>query len=241
MRNTWPPSSLFQTLADPTRLRILRLIAEDKVCVCYFVEALELSQSKISRHLAFLRRSGIVHARKDGKWVHYSIVFPSNPAAAAILREALAWTTEIPETSPDRVPFVAACCRPQRFVTLRGSPPPGPASEIISKAPAGLIYLASGVRGLPFDHGVSTHPHHDFDLCDVPLLTTFAPENRHMGLDALLLPHLGRHHFHAIKCQCGKCMGFRNGTRRHKNVHVWISGLQDRCKWLQGEYSGFET
>jgi ArsR family transcriptional regulator len=125
------PTSLFRTLADPTRLRILRLIGEREVCVCYFVEALQLSQPKISRHLAFLRRSGIVHARKDGRWVHYSIVFPSNPAAAAILREALAWTVEMPETRQDRVRFIAACCRSQRFVSLRGTPAPGPVSESI--------------------------------------------------------------------------------------------------------------
>jgi ArsR family transcriptional regulator len=123
------PAGLFRTLADPTRLRILHLIGESEVCVCYFVEALQISQPKISRHLAYLRRSGIVHARKDGKWVHYGIAFPPNPSAAAILREALAWTAEIPETRRDRVRFAAACCRPQKFISLRGAPPPGPAAE----------------------------------------------------------------------------------------------------------------
>jgi ArsR family transcriptional regulator len=123
------PANLFRTLADPTRLRILRLIRESEVCVCYFVEALQISQPKISRHLAYLRRSGIVHARKDGKWVHYSIAFPPHPSAGAILREALAWTAEMPETKRDRVRFAAACCRPQKFVSLQGAPPPGPAAE----------------------------------------------------------------------------------------------------------------
>lgn len=123
------PAGLFRTLADPTRLRILRLIGESEVCVCYFVEALQLSQPKISRHLAYLRRSGIVRARKDGKWVRYSIAFPPNPSAAAILRVALAWTSEMPETRRDRVRFAAACCQPQRFISLRGAPPPGPASD----------------------------------------------------------------------------------------------------------------
>jgi DNA-binding transcriptional ArsR family regulator len=85
-------------------------------------------QPKISRHLAYLLRSGIVHARKDGKWVHYGIAFPSNPSAAAILRQALAWTAEMPEARRDRVRFAAACCRPQKFVSLRGAPPPGPAA-----------------------------------------------------------------------------------------------------------------
>lgn len=123
------PAGLFRTLADPTRLRILRLIRESEVCVCYFVEALQISQPKISRHLAYLRRSGIVHARKDGKWVHYSIVYPPHPSAAAILHEALAWTAEMPETRRDRVRFAAACCRPEKFVSLQGAPPPGPAAE----------------------------------------------------------------------------------------------------------------
>jgi ArsR family transcriptional regulator len=124
------PASLFRTLADPTRLRILRLIGESEVCVCYFVEALQLSQPKISRHLAYLRRSGLVNARKDGKWVRYSIAFPASHSAATILREALRWTAEMPETRRDRTRFAAACCQPQKFVSLRGAPPPGPASEL---------------------------------------------------------------------------------------------------------------
>jgi ArsR family transcriptional regulator len=123
------PAGLFRTLADPTRLRILHLIGESEVCVCYFVEALQVSQPKISRHLAYLRRSGIVHARKDGKWVHYSIAFPPHPSAAAILREALTWTVEMPESRRDRVRFAAACCKPQKFVSLRGAPTPGSAAE----------------------------------------------------------------------------------------------------------------
>jgi len=125
------PASLFRTLADPTRLRILRLIGESEVCVCYFVEALQLSQPKISRHLAYLRRSGIVRARKDGKWVRYSIAFPASHSAATILREALLWTAEMPETRRDRIRFAAACCQPQKFVSLRGAPPPGPAFELV--------------------------------------------------------------------------------------------------------------
>lgn len=120
------PAGLFRALADPTRLRILHLIGESDVCVCYFVAALQLSQPKISRHLAYLRRSGIVRARKDGKWVHYSIAFPPRPSAAAILRDALAWTATMPEARRDRERFAAACCRPQKFVSLHGAPPPVP-------------------------------------------------------------------------------------------------------------------
>src|ERR1700756_3852264 len=81
---------LFAALADRTRLRLLNLMDGREVCVCYFVEILGQSQPKVSRHLAYLRRAGIVAARREGKWMHYRIVVPSHPGAAKILRESLA-------------------------------------------------------------------------------------------------------------------------------------------------------
>src|SRR5215469_7390704 len=81
---------LFQALADPTRLRLINLMGDDEVCVCFFVEILQTNQPKISRHLAYLRRAGIVAARREGKWIHYRIVAPANSGAARILRETLA-------------------------------------------------------------------------------------------------------------------------------------------------------
>ncbi|HZS48542.1 MAG TPA: metalloregulator ArsR/SmtB family transcription factor, partial [Blastocatellia bacterium] len=62
---------LFSALADRTRLRLLNLMGDDEVCVCYFVEILDTNQPKISRHLAYLRRAGIVAGRREGKWIHY--------------------------------------------------------------------------------------------------------------------------------------------------------------------------
>ena len=67
---------LFAALADTTRLRLLNLMAGREVCVCYFVEILRQSQPKISRHLAYLRKAGIVAARREGKWMHYRITTP---------------------------------------------------------------------------------------------------------------------------------------------------------------------
>ena len=78
-------ASLFAALADATRLRLLNLMAGREVCVCYFVEILGQSQPKISRHLAYLRRAGIVSARREGKWMHYSICPFADPAAGSIL------------------------------------------------------------------------------------------------------------------------------------------------------------
>src|ERR1700731_294278 len=75
---------LFAALADPTRLRLLNLMDGREVCVCYFVEILKQSQPKVSRHLAYLRKAGIVSVRREGKWMHYSIRKPEDTRAAAI-------------------------------------------------------------------------------------------------------------------------------------------------------------
>src|ERR1051325_4171319 len=73
---------LFRALADRTRLRLINLMGDNEVCVCFFVEALKMSQPKISRHLAYLRRAGIVGVRREGKWMHYRLIAPKgkNPA-----------------------------------------------------------------------------------------------------------------------------------------------------------------
>ena len=62
---------IFKALADPTRIRILGLLASGEICVCHIHESLRLPQSLVSRHLAYLRRAGLVEPRKDGLWVHY--------------------------------------------------------------------------------------------------------------------------------------------------------------------------
>lgn len=77
----------FKALADHTRLRVIHLLGTDEICVCSVVEALQTSQPKVSRHLAYLRRAGLVEARRDGKWVHYRIVEPPDEHAAEIFRE----------------------------------------------------------------------------------------------------------------------------------------------------------
>jgi ArsR family transcriptional regulator, arsenate/arsenite/antimonite-responsive transcriptional repressor len=60
---------LFKAFADPVRLRLLNLLAAGEVCVCHLHEALELPQSTVSRHLAYLRKRGLVVARREGLWV----------------------------------------------------------------------------------------------------------------------------------------------------------------------------
>src|SRR5438445_13323593 len=78
---------LFKALADRTRLRLINMIGDSEVCVCFFVAILKTSQPKISRHLAYLRRAGIVSARREGKWMHYRLGDPPDEDGARIVRE----------------------------------------------------------------------------------------------------------------------------------------------------------
>ncbi len=83
MKKTVPDSladstRLLKAFADPVRLRLLSLLTgeRDEVCVCHLHEALELSQPTVSRHLAYLRKHGLVVGRKEGLWVHYRLARP---------------------------------------------------------------------------------------------------------------------------------------------------------------------
>jgi ArsR family transcriptional regulator, arsenate/arsenite/antimonite-responsive transcriptional repressor len=67
---------LFKAVADPVRLRLLNLLADGEVCVCHLYEALDLPQSTVSRHLAYLRKRRLVIGRKEGLWVHYRLAKP---------------------------------------------------------------------------------------------------------------------------------------------------------------------
>jgi ArsR family transcriptional regulator, arsenate/arsenite/antimonite-responsive transcriptional repressor len=115
---------LFAALADPTRLRLLNLMNGQEVCVCYFVEILKQGQPKISRHLAYLRNAGLVSARREGKWMHYSIEWPRDEAAASILRTALENLKSNRELLADLERLGRASCDPQGFVALAGAPSP---------------------------------------------------------------------------------------------------------------------
>lgn len=115
---------LFRALADHTRLRLLNLMGDGEVCVCFFVEVLRTNQPKISRHLAYLRRAGVVAARREGKWMHYRIVEPPDPHAARIFREVRAWLKEDADMRLDRERLIKVCCAPQPPIQLRGAPRP---------------------------------------------------------------------------------------------------------------------
>ena len=114
----------FKALADRTRLRLLNLMRDDEVCVCFFVEILKTNQPKISRHLAYLRRAGIVGARREGQWIHYGIAEPADPDAARLLKDLMTWLANDQEMQRDRERLVKICCAPQLPVSIQSAPRP---------------------------------------------------------------------------------------------------------------------
>ncbi len=91
-----PIDRMFRAFADRTRLRILHLLAKGEICVCDIMSALRASQPKISRHLAYLKRAGLVVDRKAGLWRYYSLA----PAKSAVQKRLIACLDGCLEESP---------------------------------------------------------------------------------------------------------------------------------------------
>jgi ArsR family transcriptional regulator, arsenate/arsenite/antimonite-responsive transcriptional repressor len=119
--------SLFKALADKTRLRILALLGNNEVCVCHIHDSLGLPQPTVSRHLAYLRKSGLVAVRRDGVWMHYQVSRSLSPVLQGVVAAAVAALQQLPATSQDRkqfqrsfgqlyvfdAPAGGACCAPR--------------------------------------------------------------------------------------------------------------------------------
>jgi ArsR family transcriptional regulator len=106
--------TLFKALADATRLRIVGLLLTGEVCVCHIHESLKITQPKASRHLAYLRRAGLVETRRDGLWIHYRMATLADPVLAAIgdaVRHALAHM-DVVHRDAQRLEKRTGCCLP---------------------------------------------------------------------------------------------------------------------------------
>jgi ArsR family transcriptional regulator, arsenate/arsenite/antimonite-responsive transcriptional repressor len=97
--------SVFRALGDKTRLRILGLLGKNEVCVCHIHDTLGLPQPTVSRHLAYLRRTGLVDVRRDGVWMHYRISQSLDPLVQNVVQPAVDALTHVPTTSRDRKQF----------------------------------------------------------------------------------------------------------------------------------------
>jgi ArsR family transcriptional regulator len=118
---------VFKALADKTRLRILALLGKNEVCVCHIHDSLGVPQPTASRHLAYLRRTGLVAARRDGVWMHYRVSQSLDPIVQRLVNAAVDALGQLPATASDRRQFQrsfgqlyvldspagGACCAPR--------------------------------------------------------------------------------------------------------------------------------
>lgn len=107
-------ATLFQALGDVTRLRILGLLLTGEVCVCDLYESLKISQPKASRHLAYLRRAGLVATRREGLWVHYRLAETRDPVQQALQQAVTHALTHLDAVQRDelRLQKKTGCCLP---------------------------------------------------------------------------------------------------------------------------------
>jgi ArsR family transcriptional regulator len=129
MKSSAPTASsledLFAALSDRTRLRLLNLMADGEVCVCFFIEVLDQPQPTISRHLAYLRKAGLVADRREGRWIHYRVVLPADPAVRQAFEAALQAIRSEASMQRDRKRLQSACCSPRAAEILQRAPKPG--------------------------------------------------------------------------------------------------------------------
>lgn len=110
----------FSALADKTRLRLLNLMRDGEVCVCFFAETIDTNNPKISRHLAYLKRANLVTGRRDGKWMHYKIHEPEDEKAKEIFAGIMEALKEDKDMQFDRTRLVEVCCPPQAPAKIQG-------------------------------------------------------------------------------------------------------------------------
>ena len=100
----------FSALADKTRLRLLNLMRDGEVCVCFFAEALDTNNPKISRHLSYLKRANLVTGRRDGKWMHYRINPPTDKNARQVFEATMKMLESDNQMNSDRERLVQFVC-----------------------------------------------------------------------------------------------------------------------------------
>lgn len=92
-----------KSVADPTRVRILKLLEGGEMCVCQIIAVLEFNQSTISKHLFLLKTAGLVKERREGKWVHYSLDGADGSLyVRKMLRLLKGWLNDDPRVARDR-------------------------------------------------------------------------------------------------------------------------------------------
>ena len=96
-------ATVLAAIADPTRLRLLRLLHRQELCVCELIDAVQLPQYTVSRHLRELRHMGLVEATRNGRWMHYRISGPAmrSPLHQDLLKLLDVHLRDLPEAKRD--------------------------------------------------------------------------------------------------------------------------------------------
>jgi ArsR family transcriptional regulator len=101
---------MFRACSDRTRLRILNLLLGGELCVCDIVNALRVAQPTASRHLAYLRRAGLVETRRDGLWMHYKLSPPRTAFHRKLIDSLSCCSEEVPQLAKDAKRLKPRCC-----------------------------------------------------------------------------------------------------------------------------------
>lgn len=115
----YKPAGLFKTLSDPTRLRLLNLLACGETCVCELTDTLRVVQPKASRHLAQLKRAGLVEARRDGKWTYYRWARHGDRLVRHVILGLREWMANDQKMNSERRRRSQVCCRVSRRKTYK--------------------------------------------------------------------------------------------------------------------------
>ena len=116
--NGFDPELFFSALADRTRLRLLNLMRDGEVCVCFFADTIGTNNPKISRHLAYLKRVGLVSGHREGKWMHYRITRPTDEKAAEVFAATMEMLKSEKQMQVDRERLADVCCVPNDRIKI---------------------------------------------------------------------------------------------------------------------------
>ncbi len=105
-----PVDRMFRAFSDPTRLRILNLLLQGELCVCDIVSTLRMPQPTVSRHLAYLRESDLVEARRDGLWMHYKLAAPKTGFHKKLLECLACCFQDVPQLAKDAKQLTRSRC-----------------------------------------------------------------------------------------------------------------------------------
>jgi ArsR family transcriptional regulator len=141
-------ASLFQALGDPTRLRILGLLLTGEVCVGHIHESLRIPQPKASRHLAYLRRSGLVNTRRDGLWVYYRLIDTVDPVLGTIRHAVTDALGHLESVQKDTA----------RLQKKTGGTLPGPVAQLPPEVASRLSRRRRGLPPIDYAERAKNHP-----------------------------------------------------------------------------------